>query len=70
MGGMGWMWLWWLLVLGGVVALVVGLVRAGRSGNGPPARPPSARQILDERFARGDIDEEDYRRRRREIDGL
>jgi putative membrane protein len=77
-GGMGWMWLWWLLLLIGVPALVVGLLWLGRTGghrvggrgegaSGP--RMSTARQILDERFARGEIDEEEYRRRRRELDG-
>ena len=43
---------------------------AGPSGSAPvppgpsPASPSSALLILDERFARGDITEEEYRRRR------
>ena len=76
--GMGWTWLWWLLILVGVAAIVVGLLRAGglagrRGGDDgkPTSGPPvsTARQILDERFARGEIDEEEYRSRRRELDG-
>lgn len=72
--GMGWMWLWWLLILIGVVAIAVGLVWAGRRGAGRDDRAGSqapvstARQILDERFARGEIDEDEYRARRRELD--
>lgn len=75
--GMGWAWLWWLLILVGVVAIVIGLLRAGTSGrrNGRDDEAPStgrpastARQILDERFARGEIDEDEYRARRRELD--
>jgi putative membrane protein len=68
------MWLWWLLILIGVVAIAVGLTWAGRRGAGRDDRGASepristARQILDERFARGEIDEEDYRARRRELD--
>jgi putative membrane protein len=71
------MWLWWLLILIGVVAIAVGLTWAGRRGAGRDdredrrgPRPPvsTARQILDERFARGEIDEEEYRVRRRELD--
>jgi putative membrane protein len=76
--GMGWNWLWWLLILVGVAAVVVGLLRAGGTGGRggrddrtPPSGTPvsTARQILDERFARGEIDEEEYRARRRELDG-
>jgi putative membrane protein len=71
--GMGWMWLWWLLLLVGVVVVVVGLMLAWRSGDrsragGTARRPSSAREILDERFARGEIDEEEYRARRRVLD--
>ena len=68
--GMGWMWVWWLLIILGVIALVVGLVRAGgpRGGGDMRGRRSSAREILDERFARGEIDEQEYRARRRELD--
>lgn len=69
-GGMsGWGWgamtismvlFWGLLILGGVL-----LVRAlNRPIDGPsPAARPSPDQLLAERFARGEIDEEEYRRR-------
>ena len=75
--GMGSMWLWWLLIVVGVAALVAGLVfgltRAGRpTGTGAGDTTPSvstARQILDERLARGEIDEEEYRVRRKALDG-
>ncbi|SFO41149.1 putative membrane protein, partial [Pseudonocardia ammonioxydans] len=34
---------------------------------GPPQARPSARQILDERYARGEIDEDEYHHRRDEL---
>jgi putative membrane protein len=77
-GGMGWMWLWWLLILIGVPALIVGVLWLARTGGdrgvgrGAEATGPrisTARQILDERFARGEIDEEEYHARRRGLDG-
>lgn len=37
--------------------------RAGR-GDGTGAGERTAQQVLDERFARGEIDEDEYRRRR------
>lgn len=71
MGGMwAWMWIWPLLILVGlalIVWVVVRLVRDGRQGPPPPASvtgQPAARRILDERLARGEIDVEEYQRRR------
>src|SRR5689334_7973159 len=46
-----------LLLFGGLL-----LVRATRQPDRGPT-PPSPEQLLAERFARGDIDEEEYRRR-------
>lgn len=75
-GGVHW---WeWLLGFIGMVAFWALIIYAGwylitglsRSGNvsapqaGPPAVPPPAKQILDERLARGEIDAEEYRRLR------
>ncbi len=66
---MGWLWIWPALVLIGVVLLGYLAYRLARnSGPGADAAavagPPSARQILDERYARGEIDDEEYRKRR------
>ncbi|MGY2002702.1 SHOCT domain-containing protein [Blastococcus sp. SYSU DS1024] len=69
--GMGWMWLIWLLVIVAAVALTVVVVRAigggvtrttGDAESGPPARS-RARQLLDERYARGEMATEEYRER-------
>ena len=64
-GGWGWggwlaMTLMMLVFWGGLAAVVVALVRSARR----PDANRDARGILDERFARGDIDEDEYRRRR------
>lgn len=70
--GMGWMWLWVPLLLIGIALLVLLAVRVagggihGGSGQGGPDGPPpmagsSARQILDERFAQGELTVEQYR---------
>lgn len=59
-GGVG-MLVLMVLVLAAVVSLAVVLARRGQQ---PPNPAGTARRILDERFARGEIDQEEYRRRR------
>ncbi len=64
--GWGWMWLIGAVVVVGIVVLIVFLIRASitspRSGNvGNVAVTP--RQILDERYARGELTTEEYRER-------
>lgn len=63
--GWGWHWLWML----GWWALIIGLIawavtRIAPSG---PQRGSDARAILDERYARGELDDDEYRRRRTEL---
>jgi putative membrane protein len=59
---MGWMWTWSLLGLLALLGLVWLVIRLTAHPGG--TLPSSARRILDERYARGEIDEEEYRRRR------
>lgn len=71
-GASGWGWVFLVLLLVGVAAVVVALVRlrtAGRGEQSPGAAGrPSARQILDERFARGEIDADEYQQRVRQLE--
>jgi putative membrane protein len=53
----------WFLVLCAVVAVAVTAVRR------PRPVPLTARQLLDQRYARGDIDKDEYRRRLHELVG-
>lgn len=76
--GDGYGWGGWVLMSLGMVAfwtlfavLLVALVRGLRDDRGarrdqgaPPEPRPAARQVLDERFARGEIDAEEYKARR------
>jgi putative membrane protein len=62
--GRGWWWamgIGWLVFLGLIVVLAVVLARHYRPTGG--ARR-TAHDTLDERFARGEIDEDEYRSRR------
>ncbi|MBI4143199.1 SHOCT domain-containing protein [Candidatus Uhrbacteria bacterium] len=62
-----WMWLpmilWWGLVILAIVALVRWI--ADQSGT---SRGKSAREILEERYARGEISKEEFEERRRVLD--
>lgn len=63
MGG-GWWWVMgigWLVFLAALVIVAVVLLRHYQVGQG---RRSSAQDVLDERFARGEMDVEEYRRRR------
>ncbi|MCH9728545.1 MAG: SHOCT domain-containing protein [Actinomycetia bacterium] len=65
---MGWMWVWPVLVLAGLMAIVAATLLWSRGqGSAPVDSMSGARRILDERFARGEIDEDEYRRRRAEL---
>lgn len=82
--GMGWMWIFWLLLVVGTVVLVsvlvIVLVKASTGSTGAATRqgssaapatgagPHRARELLDERYARGDIATEEYQERRRALE--
>lgn len=81
MGGygsmMGWTWLYWALLILGIVLLVIlaarlfsgGMNRGGTGRGQVPGADGSApgasaaRRILDERYARGELSTEEYRER-------
>lgn len=73
-GMSGWMWVWVATLIIGVLVLIGGLVWAivasttsRRSTQAQPvpsvAGVPPARQILDERYARGELGTEEYQER-------
>lgn len=63
--GSGWMGIWMVLFWGGVIALIVWGVRASSASRGP--RSSSARAILEERLARGEIDRTEFEQRARAL---
>ena len=65
-GGFGMLWM--LLVMVGVVLLVVWGVRQMGGAGTAPGRS-RALEILDERYARGEIDREEFDTRRRDLGG-
>lgn len=72
MWGHGWSWAGWLVMCmvmlvfwAGLIAAVVAGVRYLGTANQPPA--PGTRRpedVLDDRYAAGEIDDDEYRRRR------
>ena len=78
-GWAGWLFmgLFLLFLVALVVAVVVLLVRSTRPGGGAvlgsgraaAAGPSAAEHVLEERFARGEIEEEEYLRRRSVLRG-
>jgi len=67
--GWGWMWMGLMMLLfwGGLIVLVVLLLRGTGFGGrkdqaGTPASGPDATEILRSRFARGEITEDEYRK--------
>ena len=60
--------LWPIVVIGGIVVLVMLLMRGGRTETPPTWRRDAGRQtpfeILGERFARGEIDRHEYEERK------
>lgn len=65
---MGWVWLWVLLIIIGLLVLAFVIVRVATGGvkrdsarEGAVMR--TARQILDERYAKGELTTDEYRER-------
>lgn len=57
---MGWMWAFWIVIIFVVVWLAA---RAGSPSRGIREVRPTPEEILRERYARGEIDTEEYQRR-------
>lgn len=72
--GMGMAGLWWTLIALGVVLLILLVVwlvvSSGRRGGAvdqPPTGHRTAREILDERYAKGDLTTDEYKERLRAL---
>jgi len=75
MSGWGWTLMvlamvgFWALIIAGIVLVARALSRPRDDGSAGPGKAQDALEILRERFARGEIDEEEYRRRRATLAG-
>lgn len=61
--GGGFMWIFWLLLI-----FVIVFVLKAAFDNTSPGERTTALDILNKRYARGEIDEEEYERRRAELE--
>lgn len=61
----GGMWLFWIILIAVVVLLAK--VMAGNGSGSTPQRHDSPLEMLKARYARGEIDEEEFERRKSEL---
>lgn len=64
--GGGFMWVFWILLV--VVIVVVAKALSGGSASPGSAAPEDPLEILRKRYARGEIDEAEFERRRHELE--
>jgi len=67
-GGMFFGWLFWLAVIGGVVALVVWAIRNPTKGPVPSCCSNNALDLLNQRYARGELNREQFEQMRKDIE--
>ena len=74
MGGWGMSWIaipfmfiFWILLIVGLVFLIKWLIQATKSESGVPRGGSRALDILKERYARGEIDNEEFERMRSDL---
>jgi putative membrane protein len=62
--GGGMMWFFWILI---IVALVGFVMLATRRGYIPPRSEKSALEILKERYAKGEVDREEFEQKKKDL---
>ncbi|MBI2052465.1 MAG: SHOCT domain-containing protein [Parcubacteria group bacterium] len=74
MGGFGWIFmiLWWVLIITGIVALTKWLTGQSRSAHDQgkscnSVQDKSPLDILKERYAKGEIDREEYEEKKKDL---
>ena len=60
--GGGFMWIFWILIIVGIFFVFQNMAKGNSSDKDTPM------EILKKRYARGEIDEEEFERRRKELD--
>ena len=70
--GMGWfggifMLVFWILIIVGIVFLIRWLIHSTKGGTGGTQSGSRAMEILKERYARGEINKEEYEEKKRDL---
>lgn len=63
--GGGFMWVFWILIIAGIFFLFQNMTKGNSGGSSDKETPMD---ILKKRYARGEIDEEEFERRRKELE--
>ena len=64
--GGGWMmFVWWFLIIALVIVAVRAVMTSGQSSQSQPKETPL--EILKRRYANGEIDEEEFQKRKKEL---
>ncbi len=61
----GFMWIFWILVVVGLVFLIKWLVQQGTSGESKHIETPL--EILKKRYARGEIDKQEFEQKKKDL---
>lgn len=71
MWGLGgwWMIIVWIVVIVGIVFLVKWLVEQGKTGKETSEKEESALEILEKRYARGEINKEEFEQKKKDLTG-
>ena len=69
-GHMWWGWIFWLVILGLLIWLIVSLVSRSQDRREiPPQQQESPLDILKKRYARGEITKEEFEEKKKDIQG-
>lgn len=63
--GGGFMWIFWVLIIAGIFFLFQTIAKRNSDGSADKETPM---EILKKRYARGEIEEEEFERRRKELE--
>jgi putative membrane protein len=61
----GLMWIFWIAVIVGLIFLIKWVVQQGREGE--PRVKEDALEILNKRYAKGEVDKEEYEQKKKDL---